>query len=245
MPEEGRDPDTAQSVLVIGDDEAVLKALTLQIQARGWQITTTTDPHTAQALLQAQSTTVALLDINMPELDAVELARSLRQHSPDLIVIFMTGYPSLDQAMEGVQQVAYDYLVKPFRIEQLALIINRARRELALLRENRTLIETVGRLQTRLDALTTTAETGRIEPGEQKMPEESSPRGTRSPVFLSKAILGRSHDPIASYERQMHPSPSPLAQGSVVNPAAQETPATQSGDGQSAEREQPRDNHAE
>lgn len=245
MPEEGQGPDTPQSVLIVGDDEAVLKALTLQLRARGWQITTITDPHKAQARFQAHPTTVALLDMGMPGLDAVELARNLRRHSPDLIVIFMTGYPSLSQAIEGVHQVAYDYLVKPFRIEQLTLIIHRARRELALLEANRALYETVGRLQASLEALTTAAETGRTEPGEQQGPEESPPRVARSPDSLSKAIPGGGYDPIASYERQMRPSLSPVAQGSVTHPADQETPATQSGEGQSAEREQPRDDHAE
>lgn len=245
MPEEGQDPDTPQSVLIVEDDEAVLKVLTLQLRARGWQITTTTDPHEAQASFQAYPTTVALLDIGMPGLDAVELAQNLRRHSPDLIVIFMTGYPSLNQAIEGVHQVAYDYLVKPFRIEQLSLIINRARRELALLGENRALIETVSRLKASLDALTTATETGRIEPGEQQGPEESPPREARSPDSMSKAIPEGGYGPIASYERQMRPSLSSVAQGSVTNPADQETPTAESGEGQSAEREQPRDDHAE
>lgn len=245
MPEEEQGSDNAQSVLIVGDDEAALKALTLRIQARGWQITSTTDPHKAQARFQAQSTTVALLDIDMSGLNAVDLARNLRRDSPNLIVIFMTGFPGLSQAIEGVHQVAYDYLVKPFRIEQLVLIVNRARRELALLRENRALIETVGRLQTRLEALTTTAETDRIEPREQEAPEESPLPETKSPDSLLKTIPGSGYDPIGSYARQMHPSPSPVAQGNVTRPGAQQTPATPSGEDTSAESEQPRDNHAE
>ena len=245
MPEAGQGSDTPQTVLIVEDDEAVLKALTLQLEARGWQITTTIDPQKAQARFQEHPTTVALLDIGMPGLDAVKLAQDLRRHSPDLIVIFMTGYPSLNQAIEGVYQVAYDYLVKPFRIEQLSLIINRARRELALIEENRALIETVGRLQASFDVLTTAAETGRTEPGDQQEPEESPPREARSSDSLSKAIPGGGYGPLASYERQMRPSPSLVAQGGVTPSADQETPATQSGEGQSAEREQPRDDHAE
>lgn len=245
MPEEGRDPGTPQSVLIVEDDEAVLNALTLQLQARGWRITTTTDPHEALTRFQANPTTVALLDIDIPGLDAVELARNLRRHRPDLIVIMMTGYPGLDQAIEGVHQVAYDYLVKPFRIEQLSLIINRAQRELALLEENRGLIETAGRLQARLDALTTAVETDRIEPAKQQGPEEALPPGTRSFKSMSKAFPGAGYGPIASYERQMQPSLSSVAQGSVTKPVDQGAPAAESGEDPSTEREQPRDDRAE
>ncbi len=159
MPEKSQPPGTRESVLIVDDDATVLKALTLQLQDRGWSVTSTSDADKAQALFHEHPVAVALLNIGMPALDAVELARTLRQHTPDLIVILMTGYPNLNEAIEGVHQVAYDYLVKPFRIEQLSLIINRARRELALLGENRALIETVSRLKARLDAFTTATET--------------------------------------------------------------------------------------
>jgi DNA-binding NtrC family response regulator len=94
------------------------------------------------AAMNAQRYDLALLDIKMPGMDGMELQSRLHEADPDLPVIIMTGYASVETAVQALKQGAYDYVTKPVDPDVLshavakAIAHNQARRELALLREN-------------------------------------------------------------------------------------------------------------
>lgn len=217
MAEELQRPDTSQSVLIVDEDEVVLRTLTLQLQDRGWDVLTAESSTKARQFFHEHPTTIALISISLSDMNGLELSRALRQQVPDLIVILMTGYPTLDVAIEGLHYDAYDYLVKPFRIEQLMMVIERARRVLALIRENRELKRTVAGLQAELERMAQPPEPVEEEPMETGVEEEIPLGSTPYADYRGKASGGGT-GAIASYERQMRPAPPEFTEEEPTGP---------------------------
>ncbi|UCD36932.1 MAG: response regulator [Fidelibacterota bacterium] len=197
--------DTLQSILIVDHDEVVLNTLTLQLQDRGWEVFSAKSSHDAIQIFPEVRAAVALVALGMSDMDGMELAAELRRQAPDLIVILMTGYPTLNQAIEGLDQAAYDYLVKPFRVEQLLMGIKRAQRELALIKENQILKQTVADMQAELAQVTQPSEPGEAE-GDQAEPGEIPARSSEYAGYPGK-LPGDDTGAIASYERHMGSAP--------------------------------------
>ncbi len=212
-------PGPPQSILIVDDDKVVLKTLRLQLQDRGWEVLTAETSAEALELFRDHPVAAALVALGMSDTDGAELARVLRQQAPALIVILMTGYPTLNVAVEGLKNPAYEYLVKPFRIEQLSMGIERARRELALIRENRELRQAVVELRAGLEQLVRSPE-AEEEGWEEAGMEEVAPPSTPYAGYPGK-VPGGDSGAIASYERQI--SPVPGESTSEEEPDTQET----------------------
>lgn len=139
-------------VLVIDDDQEVLTSLTEFLTREGYQVTAVRDPRQALPEVKDGRHQIALLDVRMPELDGVTLLRQIRALDSDLCVIVMTGYPSVESAVDTMKAQAFDYLAKPFEAEQLREVLARAVREKGLVidpeeRVNRLLGTTVRSLR--------------------------------------------------------------------------------------------------
>ncbi len=223
-------PGALQSILIVDDDEVVLKTLKLQLQDRGWEVLTAGTSAEALELFRERPVAAALVALGMSGMDGMELAGMLRQQAPELIVILMTGYPTLNVAVEGLKNPAYEYLVKPFRIRQLAMGIERAQRELALIRENRELRQAVAELRARLEQLVRSPEAGE-EGWEEAGLEEGAPPSP--PAGYPGQVPGGDSGAIASYERQIGPAPS--------ESASEEEPDTEETAGQEGEPPQTND----
>ncbi|UCH62546.1 MAG: response regulator [Fidelibacterota bacterium] len=221
-------PSSLQSILIVDDDEVVLKTLSLQLQDRGWEVLTAGTSAKALELFRDHPVTAVLVALGMSDMDGVELAGVLRQQAPNLIVVLMTGYPTLNTAIEGLKNPAYEYLVKPFRIEQLTMGIERARRELILIRENQELRQAVMELQTRLEQLIRSPVVAEEE-GEEAGLEEVSPPSAPHAGYPAQ-VPGGDSGAIASYERQITPEPS--------EPTSEEEPDTQETADQEGEQPQ-------
>ncbi len=83
---------------------------------------------------------VLLTDLMMPEMDGIELLYHVKQQHPDRVVIIMTGYASLDSALQAIRGGAYDYIRKPFKLDELEILIQNACEKILLLRENKSLL---------------------------------------------------------------------------------------------------------
>lgn len=119
-------------VLVIDDDPEMLAYLNEFLTREGYQVTTVRDPRQALPEVKDGRHQIALLDVRMPELDGVTLLRQIRALDSDLCVIVMTGYPSVETAVETMKAQAFDYLAKPFEADQLREVLSRAIREKGL-----------------------------------------------------------------------------------------------------------------
>ena len=93
-------------------------------------VATAADATQALAQLARQPFAVVLLDIKLPDIDGVVLLKHIRQDYPDTEVIMITGYPTITGAVECIKLGALDYLVKPFRIDELEAVVQKARAHL-------------------------------------------------------------------------------------------------------------------
>jgi EAL domain-containing protein (putative c-di-GMP-specific phosphodiesterase class I) len=119
-------PNATRRVLVIDDEPAVLKALGLVLQRRGFTVDTMASAKDALKKIPQQKYHAILSDIIMPEMTGVEFLRELRRHDLDVPVILMTAGPTLDSAIDAIEYGAQQYLLKPVEPDALVKAVGRA-----------------------------------------------------------------------------------------------------------------------
>jgi two-component system response regulator AtoC len=132
------------SILIIDDEKVEAGILGEILTDEGFDVTTQTDPEQALALAQKQFFDLVICDLKMPKMDGIELLLNLRRIHPDLTVIIMTAYATIETAVKAMRQGAFDYVTKPFSKEQLLILVQRAINNLEILRENVYLKEKLG-----------------------------------------------------------------------------------------------------
>jgi DNA-binding NtrC family response regulator len=110
-------------ILVIDDDENVRKSLEMNLKANGYTVDTAGDGKEAIEKSSKNFYNLALVDIRLPDMEGTRLLNALRETTPKMVKIIVTGYPSLDNAIEAVNKNADGYIVKPFKTEQLLSMI--------------------------------------------------------------------------------------------------------------------------
>lgn len=128
-------------VLLVDDEEDMLAGLqrTLERNIAELEVVTATRPSQALRLMAEQSFDLALLDVMMPEMNGIALLEKLRQKDPELSVVMMTAFASIDLAVEAIRKGAYDFITKPFEKDTILRVINKGLERNRLLRENITL----------------------------------------------------------------------------------------------------------
>ena len=106
--------------ILVVDDELLIRDLLYDFfVSQGWDIVVADGGQKAIDYLKNQKFDVVLTDLKMPDIDGMDLTGRIRSLYNDLPVIIMTGYPSLDSAVEALQFKVDDYIVKPFNVNQL------------------------------------------------------------------------------------------------------------------------------
>jgi len=126
-------------LLVVDDDRIILESLGEFLRLEGYEVETAPSFNSAVAATEKHQADLVLCDINMPGGNGFELLHTLRRRSPDTAVIMMTGYGTIESAVEAIKLGAYDYLTKPIVDDELKLCVQRALAQQAILRENRAL----------------------------------------------------------------------------------------------------------
>jgi len=132
-------------ILVVDDETIVRDSLGAWFRQDGHQVDTADSAKEALRLCAASRYDIALLDVKMPGMDGLELQTRLSAADPELIVIVMTAYASVESAVKAMKAGAYDYIVKPFDPDELSMLVRRAAEHRSLRAENL-------RLRRRLDA---------------------------------------------------------------------------------------------
>jgi len=118
---------SAQSKLLIVDDElSVRDSLGKWFQEEGYEVSTAEDANQALTKLAESRWDAALIDIKMRGTDGIELQRRIHEIDPDLMVIMMTGYASVDTAVSALKNGAYDYVTKPLDPDEIAHLVKKA-----------------------------------------------------------------------------------------------------------------------
>lgn len=114
------------TVLIVDDDPTVLEYLSVLLTEYGYVVIPCNSANVAMARLQETRVDVVLTDIMMPVVTGIELLENVRNKEPNLPVILMTAYADLDTAVDAVKKGAFDFIIKPFKHEQLVHSVEKA-----------------------------------------------------------------------------------------------------------------------
>ncbi len=128
-------------ILIAEDEKNIGDLLVELLSQEDREITIVHDGLDAVRHLRKAPYDLLITDLMMPELDGMEVLRQARKLHPHILVIIITGYASLETAIEAVKEGAYDYLRKPFRLDELKISVDNACERIYLLRENKLLLE--------------------------------------------------------------------------------------------------------
>jgi DNA-binding NtrC family response regulator len=128
-------------ILIVDDEEAQRKQLAGFLEKQGFVVATAESGEKALEISQGQYYEVALLDLKMPGMGGLELLKKLKELNPEIQVIMMTAYGTVETAVEAMKHGAYHYINKPINLDELKLNINKAIEKYHLLQENRYLKE--------------------------------------------------------------------------------------------------------
>jgi len=126
----------AASVLVVDDEFSVRDSLENWFKKDGYRTGSAKDAQDALNRLQEAHWDVVLLDIKMPGMDGLELQRRIREIDPDLAVVMITAYASVDTAVQALKQGAFDYITKPIDPDELSHLVRKALEQRRLKTEN-------------------------------------------------------------------------------------------------------------
>jgi DNA-binding NtrC family response regulator len=124
-------------ILVVDDEPDMLENCARALRRAGHLTTTTSDPRAALGLLESERPDLLLTDLQMPQMSGMELLRRARELDAGLPVIMITGYGTIEAAVEAVKAGAFDFLPKSFSIDQLTVAVDRALQQRELHVENR------------------------------------------------------------------------------------------------------------
>ncbi|MCH8026827.1 MAG: response regulator [candidate division Zixibacteria bacterium] len=111
---------TEQPSILVVDDELLIRDLLYDFfKQQGWTIAVAENGEKALEILRARKIDLVLTDIKMPQIDGLTLTSQVRAKYPDMPVVLMTGYPSVETAVEGIRAKVSDYIIKPFNINKL------------------------------------------------------------------------------------------------------------------------------
>jgi DNA-binding NtrC family response regulator len=116
---------TKASVLVVDDDPGMCAMLSSRLTNRGFRVVTASTGTDAIEIVQRDDVEVVVSDVNMKGMNGVELCQRLLEHRPQLPVVLITAFGSMELAIQAIRAGAYDFVPKPFEIDQLVMAIER------------------------------------------------------------------------------------------------------------------------
>ncbi len=131
------------SLLIVDDERSMRESCREVARSLGFNSRVAETPEHVYQVLETSSTDVVLLDLRLPGNSGLEVLREIKQRRPDILVIVMTGFATVESAVQAMKLGAYDYVTKPFNFEELRLLLERAAAHLKLTAENRLLREQV------------------------------------------------------------------------------------------------------
>jgi DNA-binding NtrC family response regulator len=126
-------------ILLVDDEKVALRNLEHVLGKQGHAITATQSGSHALELLEAQPFDLVLTDLKMEKIDGMQILRRCKAHHPDVEVIMITGYATLESAVAAMKEGAFHYIAKPFRLDEVRQTVGEALEKIRLKRENRAL----------------------------------------------------------------------------------------------------------
>jgi len=131
-------------ILVVDDENSLRELLSILLQREGYKVDQATDGAAAFSMVQENSYNLVISDIQMPKMTGIELLRQLREQENNVTVMMITAFSSTEEAVEAMKLGAYDYITKPFKNDEIRLVIKNALEREQLQQENLQLKKQLG-----------------------------------------------------------------------------------------------------
>ena len=119
-----------QEKILVVDDELFVRELLLEFLGKqGFEVHLAESGEKALEVAKSVPVQIALIDLKMPGMDGIQTLKELRKISPEILAIIMTGYPTIESAVEALRSGACDYVIKPFKLNELRASIDKAMKE--------------------------------------------------------------------------------------------------------------------
>jgi two-component system response regulator HydG len=137
------EPEKSKNILVVDDHKNFRDSLVKILQGEGLRVFSANDGEEALAILRREIIHLALTDLKMPKMDGVELLKVAKTIRPEVEVILITGYGTVDTAVAAMKDGAFDYIQKPFKPREILKLVRQALEKQSLVLENRMLQERI------------------------------------------------------------------------------------------------------
>ena len=131
------------NLLIVDDERAIREVCREVAQSLGFNTSVADSAEHAYRLLDAQNVDVLLLDLKLPGANGLEALQQIRSRRPDAAIVVVTGYGTVQSAVHAMKNGAYDYVTKPFSMDELKMLLQRVAGHLKLKTENRILREKI------------------------------------------------------------------------------------------------------
>ena len=156
-------------ILITDDDMDLRELLTEAVKNWGYVVSVARDGDEALRKLRMERFDIVITDLMMPGMDGLALLQKIKDLDKEILVIIITGYATIETAVKAIESGAYDYIAKPFRLDELMIVIKNACERLRLVLQNRALLE---ELRTAYGELAVLKKA--LSADEQTQPEEST-----------------------------------------------------------------------
>jgi DNA-binding NtrC family response regulator len=149
-------------ILIVDDEKIALKNLEHVMKKEGYKVVATQSGQNALKLLEEQSFEVVLTDLRMEKVDGMQILKRCHELYPDTEVIMITGFATLETAVETMKQGAFYYISKPFKLDEVRKVVKEAIEKVRLKNENRQLREQIENYQGKVKIVTQDAKLGKL-----------------------------------------------------------------------------------
>lgn len=126
-------------ILVVDDERSMQEFLEIFFRREGYDVVTAGDCGSALLAIDSDDFDVVISDVQMPDHSGLDLLRTIKQTSPETVVIMITAFATTEAAIAAMKEGAYDYVTKPFKVDELRLVVEKALEKKILTQENRRL----------------------------------------------------------------------------------------------------------
>src|SRR5213594_4408448 len=124
-----------EKILIVDDDEGVRQVLSQSLSETGYRITSAESGEKAVSAVREETFDIVILDMVLPRVDGMEVLKEITALRPEMPVVMITGYASVETAIKAMKMGAVGYIVKPFRMEEVDLVVGKALERSHLRRE--------------------------------------------------------------------------------------------------------------
>ena len=128
-------------ILITDDDGDLRELLTEAVSSWGYPVSVAKDGDEALRRLRMDRYDIVITDLMMPGMDGLALLKKIKELDRDILVIIITGYATIETAVKAIEAGAYDYIAKPFRLDELMIVLKNACVRLRLIMQNKALLD--------------------------------------------------------------------------------------------------------